>query len=282
MTYETLLFERRGHTALVTLNRPERQNALNEVMHNEVREAWQEVNRDDDIWTVIVTGAGQAFCGGVDLDEVVGAQAKAGVGTSSWEKGGDHLGWFQDSSLERELAQGVPYPTKGYPGKPLIGAINGLCSGIGLRFVTGADFAICSEDAEFFDPVASIGLAPVHETLEMTRTVPRGIALAIAFMGAKFRLSAQRAYEIGLVTEVTPKEQLLERALEIADTMNTWSAPMAVRAAKANIWSGFNLSHRDASVFTRLFLNQVRFQTEDAKEGPRAFVEKRTPEWKGK
>ena len=119
----------------------------------------------------------------------------------------------------------------------------------------------------------------MHETFVMTRTIPRPIATAIAFMGKYWRVDAQRAFELGLVTEVVPREELMDRAKELADLIVAHSSPMAMFGAKANMWGSFNLPYEEAKKWNHVYLNQVRFFSDDSKEGPRAFAEKRPPNW---
>ena len=277
--YSTIRYEVLDHVAYVTLNRPERLNALDEVMHKELTDVWMQINQDDDVTVAVVTGEGRAFCTGADVREPAEAQSGGRVGPERWEKGGDWIYQFGVTGKERYMRRGMPQPTHGMPGKPLIAAINGMCAGGGLHFVAQADFAIAADDASFFDPHVNVCVVPMHETFVMTRTIPRPIATAIAFTGKYWRVDAQRAFELGLVTEVVPREELMDRAKELADLIVAHSSPMAMFGAKANMWGSFNLPYEEAKKWKHVYLNQVRFFSDDAKEGPRAFAEKRPPNW---
>jgi enoyl-CoA hydratase/carnithine racemase len=278
MTYETILFERRGHTAMVTLNRPERLNAYNEQMHADLRNAWVEVNQDDDIWTVVVTGTGRAFCTGADMREASAHMSKGQLGAPRWEYNVDFLRMYNELSELRDRGLGIPRPQIGYPCKPLISAINGICCGDGLGFVYNSDFCICADDSTFFDPHVTVAISPPG-IINLTRQVPRAMGFAVMMLGLDYRMPAQRAYELGLVTEIVPREQLLERALGLAEDINTWSAPLATRAAKAAFWTTFSEGYEASRPWGRIFEDHVRFQTEDAKEGRRAYQEGRQPQW---
>lgn len=282
MPYEKLIFEVHNKIATITMNAPDRLNAMDEIMHRDLANVWHEINDRDDIWVSIITGAGRAFCTGADVKEAAGAMTEGRFGPDRWERGGNFVEQYNRTGVRRYQNRGMPVPTRGLPGKPMIAAVNGMCAGGGLHFVCRADFAIAATDATFFDPHVNVAVVPSHETLDMSRTVPRSVALAIAFMGLRWRMDAQRAYELGFVTELVEPDKLMERARDIAETIVTYSAPKAVQAAKANIWQGWNMPVEHAKVYTRIFLNQVRWQTEDAKEGPRAFVEKRKPNWQGR
>jgi len=164
--------------------------------------------------------------------------------------------------------------------KPILTAVNGLCCGAGLDLVTTGDITIASDRAEFFDPHVSIGLVSGREAVRLARVLPLNVAMRMALTGRHERLSAQRAFDLGLVSEVVEHDRLLERAREVAALVNR-NAPLAVRGTRLAIRKGLDLPLHEAEILAESFRERV-VRTEDAKEGPRAFVEKRKPEWKCK
>jgi len=156
--------------------------------------------------------------------------------------------------------------------------VNGLCCGAGLDLLTPGDVAVASERAEFFVPHVSIGLVSGRESVRLARILPTGIALRMALMGKHERMSAQRAYELGLISEVVPHDDLPRRAREIAATINR-NAPLAVRGTRLAIRRGLDLPLHEAEIMAEAFRERV-VRTDDAKEGPAAFMEKRDPDWK--
>ena len=252
MDLETLLLDRKGHTLLLTLNRPENLNSYNEVMHRELNEVWDQVNADDGIWTVVTTGAGRAFCAGADMKEASVGQSKGQLGPPRWEAGVDALGGYRH---EGRPGTGLPRPEMGFPAKVLISAINGICCGDGLGWLYRADFAICSERAIFFDPHVNVCITP-PSLQNMPLCAARTSAFAIELLGNPYRTDAKRALELGLVTEVVPHEQLLERALEVAEEVNRYSGGSA-GATKAFHWATHDMNYKDAHDATWSFLNQA-------------------------
>jgi enoyl-CoA hydratase/carnithine racemase len=162
--------------------------------------------------------------------------------------------------------------------KPILAAINGLCCGAGLDWVTTGDIVIASDRAEFFDPHVSIGVVSGREVVRLARAVPTNIAMRMALMGRHERMGAQRAFDLGLVSEVVEHERLLDRAREIASIVNR-NAPLAVRGTRLAIRRGLDLPMSEAEIMAETFRERV-VRTDDAKEGPRAFVEKRQPVWR--
>jgi enoyl-CoA hydratase/carnithine racemase len=162
--------------------------------------------------------------------------------------------------------------------KPVLAAVNGLCCGAGLDWVTTGDIVIASDRAEFFDPHVSIGLVSGREMVRLARVLPTNVAMRVALTGRHERMSAARAYELGLVSEVVEHERLLERAHELATIVNR-NAPLAVRGTRLAIRRGLDLPMHEAEVMAEAFRERV-VRTDDAKEGPLAFVEKREPEWR--
>jgi enoyl-CoA hydratase/carnithine racemase len=279
--YDTILLDRIGHTALLTLNRPENLNAYNETMHEDLRNAWQEINADDDIWTIVVRGAGRAFCTGADVKEAATAMTQGKLGAPRWEAFSDTINRFKVTSIRRLMGTGLPVPQVGYPSKPMISAIHGICCGDGLGWLYRADFAICSEGATFFDPHVNVCISPPGIQM-LGRNTTRPMTFAIMGMGLYWRIDAQRAYELGLVSEIVSEDRLQDRALEIAEQVNTYSSPVAVRATKAYYWSTHDLPWEQARAWARVYDNQVRFQSADAIEGHRAYHERRMPRWTGR
>jgi len=162
--------------------------------------------------------------------------------------------------------------------KPVITAVNGLCCGAGLDLLTTGDISIASDRAEFFDPHVSIGLVSGRESVRLARILPTGIAMRFALMGKHERMSAQRAFELGLISEIVPHDDLQSRAREIAATINR-NAPLAVRGTRLAIRRGADLPLYEAEVLAEAFRERV-VRTDDAKEGPAAFMEKRDPKWR--
>ena len=262
--YHSIGFDVSGHTATITLNRPQALNALSPHMIGELRTAYAEVEANDDIWLMIVTGAGRAFCTGADVTEI------PDDGKVIYER--PYL-----SSYDQWEAPQEGTPPFRRMAKPVLAAINGICCGAGLDWVTTGDIVIASDRATFFDPHVSIGLVAAREMVRLARVLPRSVALRMALVGKHERMTAERAYELGMVTEVVEHDRLLERAHEIADMVNS-NAPLAVRGTRLAIQKTLDLPLHEGEILAEAFRERV-VRTEDAAEGPRAFIEKRTPKW---
>ena len=262
--YETILYEVGDRTATITFNRPDKLNAITPTMGHELRDAFERAEADDAVWTIIVTGAGRAFCAGADVEGV------RTDGRVPYE--GNYLSRFAEWEAPQEATP--PFRTMA---KPIVVAVNGLCCGAGLDLVTTGDIVIASDQAQFFDPHVSIGLVSGREMVRLARVLPLNVAMRVALTGRHERLSAQRAYDLGLVTEVVPAENLVARAHELASIINR-NAPLAVRGTRLAIRKGLGLPLYEAELLAEAFRERVT-HTDDAKEGPRAFLEKRPPEW---
>jgi enoyl-CoA hydratase/carnithine racemase len=266
MSYETVSFEVRDRVATLTLNRPDRLNAMNQQMKDDLRNAWQRVKDDPEIWVAIITGAGKGFSSGADVQSL-------------------DAGGFTKIDRWRELCmhegiRALPTPRRMHVHKPVIAAVNGVAAGVSLDQVTESDIPIASDKAYFVDPHVSIGYVSSHEMVNMARRVPVAVCLRMALLGTHERMTAQRAYEVGLVTEVVPHDRLMERANELADLLCK-NAPLAVWGTKMGILRGLGLPIEQAEEIAAGYLEVVE-QSEDHKEGPRSFVEKRKPEWKAR
>jgi enoyl-CoA hydratase/carnithine racemase len=268
--FETVIYERRDRTACITLNRPDKLNAIDHTMIRELDQAYRAAEADDDVWTLIVTGAGtRALCSGADVGTV--AQPHPGMDT----RGEALLGSFWQWNASAEATP--PYLEMA---KPIICAVNGLAAGAGLDLVTTSDIAIASTTATFLDPHVSIGLVSAREAVRLARVLPLNVAMRLSLMGTQERLSAQRAYELGLVTELVEPDALMDRAWEIAEMVNR-NAPLAVRGTRLGIRMGLTLPVPQAELLAEGHRLRVA-QTDDAEEGPQAFLEKRPPEWKAR
>lgn len=265
LTFETIIYEVEGHTAVITLNRPDALNALSPFMITELRTAYDAAENDDQVWTIIVTANGRAFCTGADV------KAIPGDGKVINER--PYLSTYEQWEAPQEGTP--PFRTMA---KPIIAAINGICCGAGLDWITTGDIVICSDKATFFDPHVSIGLVAAREMVRLARALPRSVALRMALMGKHERMSAERAYELGMITEVVEHDRLLERAHEIADIVNS-NAPLAVRGTRLAIHKTLDLPLHEAEILAETFRERV-VRTDDAEEGPKAFMEKRIPNWK--
>lgn len=257
-------FELRGHVALVTLNRPEKMNALNQELMEGLDAAWQRVRDDDDIWVAIITGAGdRAFCSGRDL--FAGTQG-------SWEYHRDRLA-AGDQPPPRQL-----HYTPDNLWKPVIAAVNGYALAGGFALALSCDFRIASDTARLGSMAVKRNLLGGGQVVRLTRYVPFAKALELAMMGD--HISAAEAERIGLVNAVVPPAELLATAWQWADRL-CGNGPLAVRATKEVAYRSLDQSFHDASRLEGEFYNRM-LETEDVREGHLAFKERREPVWKGR
>lgn len=250
--------------AYMTLNRPEKGNTINTAMEDDLVQCWLEVNNNLPIRAVIITGKGRDFCSGVDEKEFTE---------------GEHADDLQNIDVHNNFRVPLPDRAHSRPAKPMIVAVNGACSGKGLRFIATADIVICSDDAVFYDPRPNLSLAPIQEILALTRlkSAPKGIAMRMAAMGENYKIDARRALEFGMVTEVVPKDRLLARATELANYIKE-ASPAATRAAVAGFWDVFTCAPLDKGRwYAQMYSQQARHM--DGKEGALAWLEGRAPVW---
>ncbi len=267
MTYETILYDVADRVATITLDRPDQLNALSREMLLELRAAYAAAEADPDVWLILVTGNGRAFCAGADV----------GVVPDDGRVPHDEPYLSTYDQWEAPQEGTPPFRTMT---KPVLTAVNGICCGAGLDWVTTGDITIASDRAEFFDPHVSIGLVSGREMVRLSRVLPTGVAMRIALMGRHERISAQRAFDLGLVSEVVEHDRLIERAREIAALINR-NAPLAVRGTRLAIRTTIDLPLHEAEIMAEAYRERV-VRTDDAKEGPRAFMEKRPPEWRAR
>jgi enoyl-CoA hydratase len=257
MPYEMILTETRGRVGLITLNRPQALNALNNQLVSELMDALETFDNDDNIGAMVLTGSEKAFAAGADIKEMADKSMQQMMD-------GDSIAVFSKILSIR---------------KPVIAAVSGYALGGGCEVAMSCDMIVASESAKFGQPEITIGVIPgAGGTQRLTRAV--GKALAMEMILNNRTLSAQEAYQFGLVNRVAPKESYLDEAIKLADEIAA-RAPLAVRAAKKMINQAYELALKDAIQAERQEFYNL-FATEDQKEGMKAFIEKRKPEWKGK
>lgn len=262
MAFTTILYEPADRVLTITLNRPSHRNALSQTLSDELGEAWEQFRDDPNLDVAIITGSGdRVFCAGADLKEVAEYYAAKARGEEVGEQ-----------PLSKPLAAN-PHAHALY--KPIICAVNGHCIGAGLTFVSDADLVLCTEDATFYDPhVSRGGLNPA--LIRFIGRLPLGEIFRIGLLSDTFRLTAQRALELGLVNEVTTREELLPRARAYAKRILTLSQP-AVRAQKESIWRGLETFLNPAYEASREVWTRYRAETQNRNlaEGVTAFAERR-------
>jgi enoyl-CoA hydratase/carnithine racemase len=259
MQYQTLDIEREDHIATLTLDRPERMNSFDSTMRAELPRAWKELAEDAAVWAIVVTGAGEkAFCTGMDLREPPELARR--------RVDGEEDGRVRITAIDCEV------------GKPVITAVNGVCAGGGLAFVADSDITLAAEGAYFTDARTGAGQVSIHGTLRLARKIPLEALFRLVMLGRAERVDAQRAYEIGLVSEVTAAGELLARAKEIARAVAA-NSPGAVFHSRYAIWNSLNMGLDDALEMGWSVVTDFARNCDDAAEGARAFVEKRKPNW---
>jgi enoyl-CoA hydratase/carnithine racemase len=254
--FATIRADRDGHVLTVTLDRPDRRNAFDWAMRGELRDLWASVRRDAEVRCVVVTGAGDAFCSGVDVGDLDDERRPAGDGIV------DELALLPGHQVD----------------VPVVVAVNGVCAGGGLHFVADADIAIASTAAWFTDPHVSVGQVSGIEPASLALRVPLNALALLALAGRAVRWDAHRAYELGLVTELLEPDALLPRAHEIAAAVAS-ASPAAVRSTRA-VLRRLETSLVGLSMVEGWDRVQAHWEHPDSVEGPRAFFERRDPNWR--
>jgi enoyl-CoA hydratase len=259
--YETLIVERRGPVGWLINNRPDRLNAMNALMRDEFALAWRELDADQDVRVIVHTGEGRAFQTGVDVAEI----ASDGVGMERYRQA------VLDNDQHFTAWQQQVW-------KPVITAVNGICAGGGFHWVAEADIVIAASDAEFFDPHVSVGQVVAMEAIGLARRIPFEAVMRMAFLGRFERLSAERAYQLGMISQIVdPPERLRDEAQALAETIAR-NSPAAMRATKRALWAALEMGLTDACKASAVELVSM-WGHPDQEEGPRAFAEKREPVW---
>ncbi len=259
-----ILYETKDQIAIITFNRPDVLNVFRRSMFQTLLDLFERIERDDSIRVILLTGAGRAFSAGIDLDEV----SHLFDGAMTMEQARAELNEMQE--LTRRM---VSLP------KPIISAINGVAVGVGAEVAIASDIRIASQMASFEFAEVKRGL---FETNGVMHRLPRliGMGRAAQVMLTGERISAQSAYEMGLVTKVTTPETILQEGMDIARTLAA-NAPISVRLVKEVLQKSYDL---DLEAVMQLETEGTLecFASEDMREGVKAFVEKRSPVYKGK
>jgi len=264
-------YEVDDHVATITIDRPETRNALDMYHFRDLAAAWRRFKDDDEIWVAIITGVGDAFMSGADLKtfipQVTELQKQIAAGDVK-EVDGCRL----SDSVYAVLRNVKIF-------KPIIAAVGGPCVAGGMEMLGGVDIRIATPDATFGVMEPKRGLfAGGGTTVRLPRQL--NFPAAMEFLLTAERFPAERALELGLINEIINRDQLMDRAHEWAERI-TVNAPLAVQATKESVIRGLGLDLEEAYKLEQEISSKV-FQTEDAKEGPKAFAEKRPPVWQGK
>jgi enoyl-CoA hydratase len=268
MSDAAVIVERDGHVVTITLNRPEKRNAFNAEVLCRLCDAWDMIDAEPGVRAAIMTGAGGHFSAGADLDRLVGALTS---------------GKPAEDEFEERIRQDFSLIYKGFlkdfrPVTPIIAAVEGYCYAGGIEILQAFDVRVAAEGAAIAVSEVQRGLFPMSgSTVRLPRQIPWTVAMEMLITGEP--ISGRRAYEVGLVGHVVPDGQALARAREIADRIAA-NGPVAVRNIKASVLAADALPEADA-YGRELELGMEVMASRDAKEGPRAFLEKRAPDFTG-
>ena len=268
MSEPAVLTERDGHVLTITLNRPDKRNAFNAEVLCRLCDAWDLLDADPELRVGIMTGADGNFSAGADLDRLVGALTS---------------GKPAEDEFEERIRQDFSLIYKGflkdhYVQKPIIAAVEGYCYAGGMEILQAFDIRVVAENAQLAISEVQRGLFPMSaSTIRLPRQIPYTVAMDMLLVGDP--ITGERAYEVGLASHLTRDGEAHDTALEVADRIAA-NGPLAVRNIKASVMAALELREEDA--FQReLELGMEVMASKDAKEGPRAFLEKRPPNFTG-
>jgi enoyl-CoA hydratase/carnithine racemase len=260
--FKRIIYEKKDGVAWITLNNPQRFNALDYEMRKELKTALEDASKDKNVLAVVITGSGKAFCAGGDIQAF--AEMKPIEVLELYREVGTAL-------VLGKIIRDMP--------KPVIAAVNGYCLGAGFELAQSCDIIFASDDAVFGQPEISVGLIPGGGgTQRLPRLIGEKKAKELIFTGQ--RLSAKEISEMGLINKIVPGDQLMGAVKEFIEEIKSKSS-VAIAAAKEAINAAMEMSLSEGFKYEAQIFAQL-FSTEDQKEGAKAFLEKRKPVWKGK
>jgi len=271
MSEPGLLYEKRDGIAYITFNRPQVRNAMSPEVFCRLADAWQDYAVDDSLRVAIITGAGdRAFTAGADLGTFIPLLSGARQPEDEWDR---------RLLKDNQISDGAILRGEATLYKPIIAAINGFCLGGGTELIQATDLRIAADHATFALTEVIRGFMPAGgSTVRLPRQIPYCKAMEILLLGE--RMNAQEAYRIGLVNEVVPADQVMPRAEELARKIAA-NGPVAVRKIKETVLRSLSVSFEEGFRIEQENAGMV-LKTEDAQEGPRAFMEKRQPKYVGR
>lgn len=269
-SYETLLYQLEDGVAWVSLNRPQVRNAINQQMQGDLRELWTSLRYDDEVRCVVLTAEGDDFCVGIDRNEAISEENTDAMAAGNYP--GYPTPWMYDDP-GRDIG-----PKARDCWKPVIAAVQGMACGGAFYILGEVEFIIASEEATFFDPHVTYGMTAAFEPIHMLTKMPFSEIMRMSLLGADERMSAARAREIGLVTELTAGEDLRERARWAAGVIAD-APPVAVQGTMRALWTALEVSRQQgiglANLFTRIGSDADTFRA-----GQERFASGKRPQWR--
>lgn len=268
--YETLLVTKDDGVAWVSLNRPQVHNAINQQMQDELHEVWHSFRYDDEVRCVVLTAEGKSFCTGIDRAEAIGEDNNAAMAAGNYP--GYPTPWMYDDP-GRDVG-----PKSRDLWKPVIAAVQGMACGGAFYMLGEVEFIIAADDATFFDPHVTYGMTAAFEPMQMLSKMPFQEIMRISLLGAHERMSAERAREVGLVTEVVPRDELRERAAWAARVIAD-SPPLAIQGTMRALWTALEVGRKNAIDLANLF-TRVGSDAATFKAGQDRFESGERPQWR--
>ena len=271
VTYETLRYTKgEDGIARVVLNRPDVLNAINLQMQHDLRDVWHDVRYDKDVRCVILSAEGRAFCTGADRAESISDENTDSMAAGDYP--GYPTAWMYDDP-GRDIG-----PKSRDCWKPIIAAVHGIACGGAFYLLGEVEFIIASDDATFFDPHVTYGMTAAFEPMQMLSKMPFQEIMRMALLGADERMSAERAREIGLVSEVVARDQLMETA-EWAAKVIADSPALAVQGTMRALWTALEVG-RVRSIELAALYTRIGSDAETFKQGQERFASGTRPKWR--
>jgi enoyl-CoA hydratase/carnithine racemase len=269
-TFETLLVSKDDGIAWVSLNRPQVRNAINQRMQEELRAVWDDVRYDGDVRCVVLTAEGESFCTGIDRGEAITDANTDAMAAGNYP--GYPTPWMYDDP-GRDIG-----PKARDCWKPVIAAVQGMACGGAFYMLGEAEFIIASDDATFFDPHVTYGMTAAFEPFQMLAKMPFQEIMRMSLLGVDERMSAERAREIGLVTEVVPRDELRERAGWAARVIAD-APPLAIQGTMRALWTALEVSRHQGIELANLF-TRIGSDAEAFRQGQKRFESGKRPKWR--